>query len=318
MVPSERIASPVFASTLALILGCPTMACGGDDDAGDDHSGDDTTTDGTTTDGTGTTGGSSTGSPGGTETGGAGSDGSTSGGSSTGTAGGGTTDGVGFAPPPDVGGAGELCDAQVQDCPEGQKCTAVGRTRWDENRCVPVSGTGAAGDPCTMEVRYSGLDDCGVGLICLFTDDSGSNGTCTSFCEDWACGSGFQCSPFNAGVLPVCLQDCSPLLQDCPNGLGCFPTAAEGQFACLSTSADDGEGGKGQSCGGTAVNDCQPGLVCAYPGWVETCPNSYCCSNYCPVSEGASNCDGTEECLSIWLSAPPPGLEDLGVCRVAG
>jgi hypothetical protein len=43
------------------------------------------------------------------------------------------------------------CDPFLQDCPEGEKCVSYASSggSWDANKCVPVLGDGAAGEPCS-------------------------------------------------------------------------------------------------------------------------------------------------------------------------
>ncbi|HFE45730.1 MAG TPA: hypothetical protein ENJ18_09610, partial [Nannocystis exedens] len=114
------------------------------------------------------------------------------------------------------GGGASQCDPKSQDCPEGEKCTAVSQTEgepWEVNVCVPVSGEGGLGDPCDIEGgKYTGLDDCGLGYICLLTDEEGNDGSCVEFCDsNMICpNSGAKCVVYNDGSLPICLANCDP------------------------------------------------------------------------------------------------------------
>jgi hypothetical protein len=225
-------------------------------------------------------------------------------------------DDVSFVLPPD-GGAANECDPKAQDCPEGQKCTAWandGGTFWNANRCVEVSGEGVAGDTCMVEGSgVSGIDSCGLGSICLNTDQDG-NGTCIAFCEgeNEGCNPGSVCAIYNDGVLPICLVQCDPLLQDCPQGQGCIDTP-NGQFICFN-DASGAEGAAGDACPPEdGENSCDPGLWCGQGS--GGCPDVNCCTPYCDLSD-ASPCPAPDECVSFYgdpRSAPPEYM-DVGVC----
>jgi len=225
-----------------------------------------------------------------------------------------------FLVPKDGGGTGE-CDPKAQDCPEGQKCTAVSPAPgepWGINQCVELMGDDAVGDPCDIvDGKYTGLDNCGVGLICLLTDDEGKGGACVEFCntDDQCPITDANCVIYNDGALPICLSSCDPLIQDCPEGQACYSSAGE-QFVCFKESAMPGEGMPGSEC--QYVNQCQKGSFCANAMVVENCPpeSNGCCTPYCSLSEGDAVCQPMEDCLAFFEGMAPPGYENVGVCRI--
>ncbi|MCA9660303.1 MAG: hypothetical protein KC486_18315 [Myxococcales bacterium] len=230
------------------------------------------------------------------------------------------TTGCSFLNCNDGGGGGSQCDPMVQDCPDGEKCTAVSPMvgePWGINECVPVNGAGVVGDPCDIEGgKYTGLDDCALGYICLLTDDEGMGGTCVEFCDaNMNCpNSGAMCVVYNDGSLPICLANCDPLLQDCAADQGCYPSGGD-TFVCFKTSVDIGEGGVGDGCNYT--NQCQPGLMCLSPDSVPDCLENGCCSPFCSVMEGNANCLDGQECVAYFeMGQAPPGYEDVGVCAI--
>jgi len=261
---------------------------------------------------------SSSGSTGSTDPTGSSSSSSTSMGSSTSA--GETETGCSFIDCNTSGGTG-ACDPKSQDCPRGEKCTAVSPMEgqpWGINVCVPVAGEGQVGDPCDIQGgKYTGLDNCGVGYICLLTDDEGFGGTCVEFCDenDLCPLSGAKCVTYNDGSLPICLSNCDPLLQDCAMGQGCYPSGGD-SFVCFKTSVGQGEGGQGSGCNYT--NQCQPGLMCLGAASSAGCLDANgCCSPFCAISEGAGPCQAGEQCVPYFAQGmAPPGYGDLGVCAI--
>jgi hypothetical protein len=222
------------------------------------------------------------------------------------------------------GGVSGQCDPKIQDCPDGEKCTAVSDAPgepWGINICVPVMGEGQPGDPCDiMDGKYTGLDNCGVGLICLLTDDEGQGGACVEFCDAGsACPlTDANCVVYNEGSLPICLGTCDPLIQDCPEGQACYSSAGA-QFVCFKESVTGDEGMPGDEC--QYVNQCQEGTFCANAMVVANCPaaSNGCCTPWCPVSGGAEPCQDTEDCVPFFEAGmAPPGQEDVGVCAIPG
>jgi hypothetical protein len=234
---------------------------------------------------------------------------------------GGNTDPTGaFVPDVEIG---SMCDPMAQDCPEGEKCVAYSTdgdgppsAPWDANKCVEETGDLVAGDPCDIEGgKYTGIDDCVAGTQCLMTDDDGFGGVCVEFCDsNMACDQPTaQCNVVNNGALPLCLDSCDPLVQDCPEGQGCFNAASS--FVCFKYSAEGGEGTVGADCG--FINACLPGNMCLDVAAVQGCEptNAGCCAPFCAISEGGATCQSMEECLLV-IDPAPPGYGDVGVCSL--
>lgn len=224
-------------------------------------------------------------------------------------------DSVGFVLPPDGGGENE-CDPRTQDCMRGQKCTAWandGGTFWNANKCVEISGEGVSGDSCMIEGSgVSGIDDCGLGFICLNTDMDGI-GTCVQFCQgdNEDCDPGDVCAIYNDGVLPICLVGCDPLLQDCPEGQGCIDTP-NSSFICFNDASGD-MGADGDPCPpADGENSCDPGMWCGPNS--SGCTDVNCCTAYCDINE--AQCPQPDECVSFFgdPESAPPGFENVGVC----
>ncbi|MCA9695556.1 MAG: ribulose phosphate epimerase [Myxococcales bacterium] len=227
---------------------------------------------------------------------------------------------------PKDGGISGQCDPLSQDCPEGEKCTAVSMTDgepWEINVCKPINGTGQLGDTCDIEGgKYTGVDDCDLGYICLLSDDEGMGGTCVEFCDaNMNCpNTGVQCQVYNNGSLPICLFECDPLLQDCADGQGCYNGADGSNFVCFKVTAEPGEGQQGDTC--NFINQCLPGLYCANAGVVFGCPpeSGGCCTPYCDLSEQDpnANCQDGEQCVAYYdpPESAPPKYVDVGVCII--
>ena len=222
-------------------------------------------------------------------------------------------------------GGGEIdCDPTLQDCAEGDKCTAYAKMKvdtWDANKCVPVTGDGVAGDPCTVEGGIAtGIDDCAKGYICLNTDSEGKNGACVEFCQPdlKSCpntsGGGGLCNVANDGALPICLFTCDPLVQDCPGQQACYGDPAGPPFICFGPDPKDG-GQDGSTCEFT--NACLAGLQCQDSATLEGCPadSAGCCTPFCPLD--GNECTGAEECVAFFAEVVP-GFENVGICVLPG
>ena len=221
--------------------------------------------------------------------------------------------GGGFLMPPDGGVVGQ-CDPYLQDCPRGEKCTSYvetpGQETVDATKCVPLVGDDLWGEPCE---RMADNDTCAAGFFCM-TDVSGhtGTGTCLEYCSPGVpCVFGGECFPYNDGILPVCEVLCDPILQDCPEGQGCY--AAFDNFVCAMPGAAEGQGNDGDAC--NTVQSCNPGLICR--GGTAGCPeDGACCTPVCEISGPEEQCeDPSEDCIQA-LDDPPPGLMDVGYCGV--
>ena len=229
-------------------------------------------------------------------------------------------DPTGFILEPDGGISGQ-CDPKLQDCPEGEKCSAVSDAPgepWGVNKCVMKNGSDQVGDPCDItDGKYTGIDNCDVGLICLLTDEEGLGGACVEFCDgNDQCPDtpGAKCVVYNEGALPICLNECDPLVQDCPEGQACYNSAGD-NFVCFKESAMSGQGAPGDEC--AYINQCQKGSFCAAAMALVGCETPSCCTPYCSVSEGNTPCQMGEECQAFFVEGmAPPGYEDVGVCVV--
>jgi hypothetical protein len=224
-----------------------------------------------------------------------------------------------FVPMTDFGAVSE-CDPFLQDCPDGEKCVAYGSTggNWDANKCVAVTGSGAAGDPCTYGGTVEATDDCDADTHCwdVMDVDGMAVGVCTPFCtgtaDDPICGPDTSCLIANEGSINLCVATCDPLLQDCSSGLACF--WANNGFNCIFTTQDIP---LGEACG--FINDCAPGLGCLTAEVLPNCNGSACCGSWCSISEGAACPTMGTECSAFFEEGmAPPGFEDVGVCILPG
>lgn len=244
--------------------------------------------------------------------------------STSGTAGSDTSNqtGVGvFIGDPDGGVEG--CDPLLDDCPPGEKCmpwASDGGHRWDATRCTPLADDPAQhGESCTVQDSpYSGIDDCEAHAMCWDVDGESLTGTCAALCMSpgLVCPEGSHCILSADSIFALCDLHCDPLLQDCGDGEGCYPT--RDKFSCASDASDDG-GDIGDAC--MFANVCAPGLFCADAIVIPTCGASAgCCSPFCDASDGNADveCDaalpGTT--CSPWSGAgeAPPRYASLGAC----
>ncbi len=216
-----------------------------------------------------------------------------------------------------------MCSPTAQDCSDGEKCVAYSTegdgppaAPWDANKCVDITGDLEPGDSCDIEGgKYTGVDQCRPGAQCLLTDDDGFGGACVEFCDESMSCTNSQaiCAVYNNGALPLCLDRCDPLVQDCPDGQGCFQGPAS-DFICFKVSADSGEGGPGDEC--AFVNQCQAGNICLAPDAVQDCDPGFagCCSPICEIG-GGDVCGSMEDCVAVF-DPPVPGYADVGVCTL--
>ena len=222
---------------------------------------------------------------------------------------------------------GQECDVWLQDCPAGEKCMPWandGGTSWNSTRCSPLDpAPGGYGDPCTVVGSgSSGVDDCGLGLMCWDVDTDTLMGTCNELCsgcpDDSYCNeAGNLCVITNDGFLPICLPGCDPILQDCPVGQGCYPV--ENAFLCAPDAS--GAGGQyGDAC--AYINVCDPGLVCLSSASVPGCAGPGCCTEICDITDpsGDAQCSGEAagQMCQAWypMGTAPAGYEDVGACSL--
>ncbi len=230
---------------------------------------------------------------------------------------------TGFGSFPDAGITTSCRPELDDDCPEGQKCTAYavdeGTCCVGANRCVPIIGDRGLGQSCTR-TQYN--DDCADRLFCMTKSSGGvGEGSCVLMC-DWTAedscpdlfGGPAQCIPLNGGVLPICERTCSPFMEDCPQGYGCFPVGGYG-FYC-STSTPDGDGLDGDEC--YTISSCAPGFACVNGAMQATCVHDRCCTEICDTSATATPCVGAETCQPFYEDdeIPTRELQHAGYCGI--
>lgn len=228
----------------------------------------------------------------------------------------------------DTDGAGGECSVWAQDCADGNKCVP-----WsleddlipDEVRCCPTEANPALpGEDCVVQGYFgSCLDDCAEGSMCLDVD-SDLQGVCQPFCRGQAsqpiCDNGEGCLIYFSGV-PFCFPLCDPLIQDCPEGEGCYPgeEAVGGtDFLCLPHI---GTAQLAEGC--WLLSNCDPGLICVSPDFFPGCLALVgCCTTLCDTSDAPDPCkaiDPALECVSWYIGGqqpPDPDLENVGACVI--
>jgi hypothetical protein len=226
------------------------------------------------------------------------------------------------------------CDPGLQDCPEGQKCTAYlmtpGYCCVDANKCVPIIGDKQHDEQCT---RGEDNDDCAEGLFCYPGTTSGDTGpgVCMSFCDihdasscdginEW-CGETSDCIAYNDGIMPLCNERvCDPEAQDCTTPLVCMYDSNDPlYFKCRLPPQPGTLTKEGEDC--AYVGHCEPGLTCAGATVLEGCDAEACCTSFCDLDEGGANnpkCTATgEECVAYFQQGQVPACyEQLGICAL--
>ena len=222
-----------------------------------------------------------------------------------------------FIEAPDLGGGGSIqCSYHTQNCPPGEKCMPWandGGGAWNALKCAPLADDpGRVGDPCTFQGSgVSGIDDCDRGLMCWDVDFETNEGRCIPMIR----GSDFNpiCDDplrlptiSGEGVLGLCMPLCSPLLQDCPTGQGCYPL--EESFTCLAVATGFPAGSPCEF-----LNVCEPGTACIDGDALPDCDGPGCCSYFCDTT--APDCPEGQQCTP-WETAHPdhPFTANVGVC----
>lgn len=221
---------------------------------------------------------------------------------------------------------GDECDIwQPGDCGPGRKCMAVacevGSNAWDFNACRDIMGDGMLGDPCeyTDGSGVSGNDTCAEGFICWNVDADTGLGYCTPYCsgspDNPSCPNGYICHITSSGVIPLCLPQCDPLLQDCASNETCVPSYNGQSFDCVF-DASGGEAPYGTPC--EFINACNPGLACIDASVVpeSACANAAgCCSPYCDLTE-PNTCPGEGQLCQPFFETAPMDYEHVGICAL--
>ncbi|MFZ6181183.1 hypothetical protein [Nannocystis pusilla] len=220
---------------------------------------------------------------------------------------------------PDMGGSGiKECDPWVQDCPIGQKCMPFAQSGVgapDSLHCVPVAESPEqAGDPCVLQgTGPEQKDNCDVGLYCW---DNSCVPQCSGTPDAPMCADpAAACLIANDDALTLCLPACDPLAQDCEADQVCLSAGNDQAFVCVQDASGDG-GQEFEAC--ELQNSCDPGLACLDSGWATECGGRgfECCLKFCDVT--MPTCTGAGAECAPWFEAgmAPPGLEDVGVCRL--
>ncbi|MDC0673536.1 hypothetical protein [Nannocystis radixulma] len=212
--------------------------------------------------------------------------------------------------------AEEDCDIYGQDCPEGQKCTALGQN-WSSRGCVPLPEfPSKVGEGCSHDGTS---DSCEAGSICKY---SGAKGA--FFCEPLCgcseanptCGENERCTVYNSGVLPMCERLCDPLdLGSCEAGEVCIKGDWVSDFFCMMDMSGE-TGVFRDEC--KYGNDCDPGYSCEAAPYVPGgCPEGVasCCTPLCILDDPL--CPEGSICLEYFGGfglEPAQCLEDVGYC----
>ena len=183
-----------------------------------------------------------------------------------------------------MAGAGG-CDPVAQTgCSVGEKCTGVVVSQTEpppcgEEGCLPTrcvsAGTQGKLDACTFgEPGDTGFDDCEAGLFCF---DGACLEICTADPDSCPAAANERCQQVSDVFVDrpgtgVCLVQCDPLGQDCPDGLSCFVANENGNRVCADPNPANVQGATCEfpsDCAAghgclliRSVND--PTLTCAY------------------------------------------------------
>lgn len=229
---------------------------------------------------------------------------------------------------------GPMCNLEANDCTDdNQKCMPWSedpdRIPDDSRCCALQDNPDLEGERCTVD-KYDGscLDSCEVNTMCLVDTPDSLEGYCRAFCDpgqpscnagEGTCKSFFELIPGSITV-PLCMDRCDPLLQDCsPGSWHCIPDSptpsGQSGFICVPPPPEDPLG-PGEACG--LANDCERGLVCVPGSRVPGCKDVLsCCTGYCSLSEGDAPCQAIDPVMVCvdWMS-PDPDWSDVGVCAL--
>ncbi|MCB9705558.1 MAG: hypothetical protein H6711_27055 [Myxococcales bacterium] len=226
---------------------------------------------------------------------------------------------------------GALCSLILQDCPMGQKCVPYNMSGGifpDGVKCVDEpANPDAVGENCQVTGGFgSGEDTCVKGALCFDLDNDGE-GVCIEHCSGTPdvpfCEKSEQsCVTFFDPPVPLCFTRCDPLVQDCPEGEGCYmdaPNIGSEGFVCMPTVlAPNVDGKYGDLCFNQA--GCAPGFSCIYPENVPGCKFEYCCSPWCDLVNNPEICaqlDPTMACVPWYEEGKEqPGFENVGICGI--
>lgn len=195
------------------------------------------------------------------------------------------------------------CDLLAQDCPPGSKCSSNG----DVTFCAPLDPSpGGPGEACTVTAK--GVDSCAAGSFCWVDD------RCHALCSpdaDPSCPPDQTCTNGD-GLAQICVTQCNPLIQDCPEGQECVIPSSNVPVCAPDFSGAGGE--PGDVC--EFSNGCDPGNQCDQTDSVPNCAGSSCCAPYCDTA-APGTCPMGQTCLLFYpVGTAPAGLENLGTCGV--
>lgn len=231
-------------------------------------------------------------------------------------------------PLPDQGGSGGQCNLFLQDCNEGEKCTAWsvdGGLFPNGTKCVPETGDRMPGEQCSLDGDFGdGTDNCARGSLCLDIDNSGK-ASCVAYCggdmETPVCPNDDKCAFLFEPTVPLCFPACDPLTQDCSDSEACVPNiAALGSefFVCMPLVFEAIPGQYGDAC--YAISGCDRGFQCIFAINVPNClGDMYCCSEWCDLST-PDTCKVHDETIGCvpWYDegTATPGYESVGICGI--
>jgi hypothetical protein len=180
---------------------------------------------------------------------------------------------------PDINGD-LACDPVLQNgCGDGLRCTLI-VSDPDAGPGRPgcfAQGSLDVGQDCVSPTVSGAADDCRAGSYCYV-------GKCHEMCNVGGAGcSDGTCIGFANLEFDLCLPNCDPLAQDCPDTpggspQGCYLTTTGS--VCAAIFGGDGVAPSG-SC--SFVNDCERGAGC-FGGTPGVC-HKYCDIEACPPDE---------------------------------
>ncbi|MCA9638315.1 MAG: hypothetical protein KC420_19935 [Myxococcales bacterium] len=203
--------------------------------------------------------------------------------------------------------------ADLDSCPEGQKCTALLVGHYQNVYDCVEDDTALTLYSTCVPAPVSGQDLCPPSTVCAPTSGDGGTGICAPLClGDSECGSG-RCieNPYNR--VPVCGEICDPLTPICPAELECRQT--DDAFACLFPTEVD-IGTETAQCYSEGDRGCGQGYVCEAGVLIPGCqsPTGLCCTAVCDL-EAPETCPIPATCNPAFTD-PAPGYDWVGACYI--
>lgn len=201
-----------------------------------------------------------------------------------------------------------LCQPYVDGCSDGLKCTLFddgGDGTFEKLGCSAIVNSPAAElDECTHDACWQ--DTCGAGLACAPTGQGA--GICRAICHEIEdpCDGPEQVCVEVLGPVGLCRVRCEVLLQNCPDGEGCFFQIATAEPSCAPANRANEAGA---AC--ASYNDCAVGYQCMPSDVIGGCPGggTNCCATLCDTATGDA-CSADENCIGLGV----PGQPEAGVC----